>query len=134
MVGVFEKEQKVGVFRIDRILNRPDILEEDAIPFPEGFNFNRYLQASFHMFGTESTPVELICGNDVMDAILDKFGKGVMTYNYDEDHFCVMVNVAVSNVFYSWVFGFDGKVRISSPDSVQLEYYNMIENGCFTHN
>ena len=49
MVGVFEKEQKIGVFRIDRILNRPEILEEDTIPFPEGFNFNRYLQSSFHM-------------------------------------------------------------------------------------
>ena len=127
MVGVFEKEQKIGVFRIDRILNRPEILEEDAIPFPEGFNFNRYLQSSFRMFGTEATPVELICSNDVMDAILDKFGKNVMTYDYDEDHFCAMVDVAVSNVFFSWVFGFGSKVQINSPPNVRNEYKQMVQ-------
>ncbi len=126
MVGVFEKEQKIGVFRIDRILNRPEILEEDAIPFPEGFNFNRYLQSSFRMFGTEATPVELICSNDVMDAILDRFGKGVMTYKHDEDHFFAMVDVAVSNVFFSWVFGFEGKVRINSPTAVKEQYHQML--------
>ena len=127
MVGVFEKEQKIGVFRIDRILNRPEILEEDAIPFPEGFNFNRYLQSSFRMYGTESTPVELICCNDVMDAILDKFGKNVITYDYDEDHFCAMVDVAVSNVFFSWVFGFGGKVRINSPEEVVGQYRKLVQ-------
>ena len=127
MVGVFEKEQKIGVFRVDRILNRPEILDKDSIPFPEGFNFNRYLQSSFRMFGTESTPVELICSNDVMDAILDKFGKNVMTYDYDEDHFCVMVDVAVSNVFFSWIFGFGGKVRIESPVEVKTQYIAMID-------
>ena len=128
MVGVFEKEQKIGVFRIDRILNRPEILEEDAIPFPEGFNFNRYLQSSFRMFGTEATAVELICSNDVMDAILDKFGKSVMTYNYDENHFCAMVDVAVSNVFFSWVFGFGGKVRINSPEDVADQYKKLVQD------
>lgn len=50
-----------------------------------------------------------------MDAILDKFGKSVTTYNYDEDHFCAMVDVSVSNVFFSWIFGFGGKVMITSP-------------------
>jgi predicted DNA-binding transcriptional regulator YafY len=78
------------------------------------------------MFGTESTPVELICSNDVMDAILDKFGKNVMTYDYDEDHFYAMVDVAVSNVFFSWVFGFGGKVRINSPEVVAENYKNMV--------
>ena len=126
MVGVFEKEDKIGVFRIDRILNRPKILDEDAVPFPKGFSFNRYLQSSFRMFGTEATAVELICSNDVMDAILDKFGKSVMTYNYDEDHFCATVDVAVSNVFYSWVFGFDGKVKINAPVEIQGQYMNML--------
>ena len=128
MVGVFEKEDKIGVFRIDRILNRPEILDEDAIPFPKGFSFNRYLQSSFRMFGTEATTVEFICSNDVMDAILDKFGKSVMTYNYDEDHFCAMVDVAVSNVFFSWVFGFSGKVKINSPEDVVGQYRKLVQD------
>ena len=127
MIGVFEKEQKVGIFRIDRIMNRPEILQEDAIPFPADFNFNRYLQSSFRMYGTEATTVELICANDVMDAILDKFGKTVNTHRCDEERFVAIVDVAVSNVFFSWVFGFDGKVTIKSPETVITQYKKMVQ-------
>ena len=126
MVGVFEKEKKVGVFRIDRVLGRPEILEENAIPFPDDFDFSRYLQTSFHMYGTTASAVELICTNDVMDAVLDKYGKDVKTYQYDDSHFCAEVEVAVSNVFFSWVFGFGGKVIINAPAEVKNQYYQMV--------
>lgn len=128
MVGVFDDGEKVGVFRVDRIEKRPDILEEAADPFPADFDFNRYLQTSFRMFGTDHTKVELICSNDMMDAILDKFGKDVTTYAYDMENFLAEVEVAVSNVFFSWVFGFGGKVRIKGPAEVKEQYRQMVEN------
>jgi hypothetical protein len=80
MVGVFDNGKRVGTFRLDRILKRPDILEEDALPFPADFDFEKHLQTSFRMYGTKYTTVDLICKNDLMDAILDKFGKDVTTY------------------------------------------------------
>ena len=91
MVGVFDSG-KVGTFRLDRILKRPDILEEDALPFPVNFDFEKHLQASFRMYGTDYTTVDLICANDLMDAILDKFGKDVTTYAYDMENFRVEVD------------------------------------------
>ncbi len=90
------------------------------------FDFNQYLQTSFRMFGTDHTKVELICANDVMDAILDKFGKNVTTYAYDMENFLAEVEVAVSNVFFSWVFGFGGKVRIKGPADVKEKYKEMV--------
>ena len=126
MVGVFDDGEKVGVFRLDRIEKRPDILEDAADPFPDDFDFNRYLQTSFRMFGTDHTKVELICANEVMDAMLDKFGKDVTTYAYDMENFRAEVEVAVSNVFFSWVFGFGGKVRIYSPAEVKEKYKEMV--------
>ena len=68
-----------------------------------------------------------------MDAILDKFGKGVMTYSYDEEHFCAMVDVVVSNVFYGWIFGFGGKVKILSPEVVKKKYIDMINTAKEEH-
>ena len=126
MVGVFEDGAKVGVFRLDRILRRPEVLGEDALPFPDSFDFNKYLQTSFRMFGTDYTKVELICSNGVMDAILDKFGKDVTTYAYDMEHFKAEVEVAVSNGFFSWVFGFGGNVVIDGPSDVQKQYREMV--------
>jgi len=132
MVGVFDDGETVGVFRVDRIEKRPDIVEEAADPFPKDFDFNRYLQTSFRMFGTDYTKVDLICANDVMDAMLDKFGKDVTTYAYDMENFRAEVEVAVSNVFFSWVFGFSGKVRINGPVDVKEKYRQMVENAAKT--
>ena len=80
----------------------------------------------FHMYNSERKTVQLICANETMDAILDKFGMDVATYAYDMKSFKVEVNVAVSHVFYSWVFGFDGRVKILAPDDVKQEYKEMI--------
>ena len=127
MVGVFNDGCRVGIFRADRILKRPDILEEKADTVPEKFDFDKFLQTSFRMYGTEHTTVELICANDMMDAILDKFGKDVITDSYDEEHFSVEVDVVVSNVFFAWVFGFGGDVIIDGPKEVKEQYIKMVQ-------
>ena len=127
MVGVFDNGKRVGTFRVDRIMKRPDILEEDALPFPADFDFEKHLQTSFRMYGTKYTTVDLICSNDVMDAILDKFGKDVTTYCYDMENFRVEADVVPSTVFYSWVFGFGGDVVINGPADVKEEYKQLVQ-------
>jgi hypothetical protein len=78
------------------------------------------------MYGTDYTTVDLICKNDLMDAILDKFGKDVTTYCYDMENFRVEVDVVVSSVFFSWVFGFEGDVVINGPVEVKENYKEMV--------
>ena len=127
MVGVFDNGENIGIFRIDRVLKRPEILEEDAFPFPKSFDFDKFLQTSFRMYGTEHTTVDLICSNGLMDAILDKFGKDVSTYAYDMENFRAEVEVVVSNVFFAWVFGFGGAVKINGPKEVKEQYIEMLQ-------
>ena len=127
IVGVFDNGKRIGTFRLDRIMRRPEILEEDALPFPADFDFEKHLQTSFRMYGTKYTTVDLICSNDVMDAILDKFGKDVTTYCYDMENFRAEVDVVPSTVFYSWVFGFGGNVVINGPADVKEQYKEMVQ-------
>ena len=61
------------------------------------------------------------------DAIIDKFGTNAKTYAYDMTSFKLEVNVAVNHVFFSWIFGFGGMVRIKSPEDVKQQYKAMIE-------
>lgn len=42
------------------------------------------------------------------------------------ENFLAEVEVAVSNVFFSWVFGFGGKVRIKGPAEVKEQYKEMV--------
>lgn len=79
------------------------------------------------MYNGQRKQIELVCSNDVMDAIIDKFGKDVTVLENDMQSFRAVVNTAVGHVFYSWVFGFAGKVTIKSPDDVKKSYATMVK-------
>ncbi len=132
MVGVYDYQQRLGSFRVDRIAKTPVILKEDGVSAPVDFDINEYINTTFRMFNSEHIEVELICDNDVMDSIIDRFGDDVVTYANDLNSFRVIVNIAVSHIFYSWVFGFCGKVKIKGPDDVKNRYFEMIKSALDT--
>ena len=126
MIGVYDYKQRLGSFRVDRIAKCPTILKEEGTPAPENFDIDEYINTSFRMFNSEHAEVELICDNDVMDSIIDRFGADVTTYANDMTSFRAVVNVAVNHVFFSWVFGFGGKVKIKGPVKVKDKYADML--------
>ena len=126
VVGYSEKHKGIGSFRLDRIARQPNVLNEDAINPPKGFNVNTYLNSMFRMYNGQRKEIELICDNDVMDAIIDKFGKDVKVLANDMKSFRVIVNTAVGSVFYSWIFGFGGMVSIKGPSDVKDEYKQLV--------
>ena len=126
VVGVNDAKE-VRIFRLDRMADAPKILDEKAKGYPKGFSFPRFLNTTFRMFGTDYTTVTLLCANDVVDSILDRFGRSTKLTPVDDSHFRIKVDVAISNVFYSWVFGFSGKVRIEGPENVKTAYMDMVK-------
>ena len=127
VVGYSDKHNDIGSFRVDRIYETPKILREEAVPKPADFDEARFVQTMFHMYSKEPEMVELICDNNLMDTIIDKFSRDVKTYAYSLSEFKVEVEAAVSHVFYSWIFGFGGKVKISSPEHVKNQYREMVQ-------
>ena len=127
VVGVYEYKQRLGSFRIDRIASSPTILDEEATPAPDGFDIDEYINTTFRMYNSNHCDVELICDNSVMDSIIDRFGADVTTYANDMTSFRAIVNVATSHIFYSWVFGFGGLVKIKGPQEVKEAYAEMVK-------
>ena len=127
VIGYSEKHGEIGNFRVDRICNRPDILDDDAFPTPDDFDLNRYINTNFRMYASESQKVELICDNSVIDSLIDRFGEDIDTEIIDENTFKATVDISVNHIFYSWVFGFGGAVRINTPKEVKNGYYKMID-------
>ena len=128
VLGYSDKHQAIGSFRVDRISARPDILSEEAVPVPADFGVDDFLATTFRMYGSECQEVELICDNSVIDAIIDRFGTDVTIYACDMSTFRVIVRVAVSHIFFSWIFGFGGKVRIKGPEETKRQYAAMIRD------
>ena len=127
VVGYSDKYESIGSHRVDRIAETPKILEESAVPAPVGFDVAKYVRTTFRMYNAPRVEVELLCDNGVMDAIVDQFGPDVQTYAGDLQNFRVIEEVAVGTVFFNWIFGFEGKVKIKGPESVKQQYREMIE-------
>ena len=81
----------------------------------------------FRMYNAPRRVVELVCDNSVMDAIVDKFGVNCETYACDQQNFRVIAEIAVGKVFFNWIFGFEGKVKIKAPEDVKQQYVGMVE-------
>ena len=126
VVGYSEKHGNVGSFRVDRIVTTPQILSEEQQEPPKDFDLNIYLNSMFRMYNGERKQIELVCDNELMDSIIDRFGNDVNVSVYDANSFKANVTTSVGNVFYSWIFGFGGRVTINSPEDVKEEYAEMV--------
>lgn len=127
VVGFSDKHQGIISFRVDRIVRQPQILEDEAVQSLDDFDLNVYLNSMFRMYNGDRKQVELICQNDVMDAIIDKFGKSIEVLENDETSFGIEIYTSVGHIFYSWIFGFGGKVSIKAPEEVRAEYATMVK-------
>lgn len=126
VVGFSEKRGIVQSFRLDRFYRTPEVLQDAAVSAPAGFSLDSYAKSVFRMYDTDHpVEVELLCTNRLAGAIIDRFGKNVDMVEVDINQFTVKVTVCASPTFYRWVFGWNGEMKILSPDNVLVEYQDM---------
>lgn len=124
-----DKYKNLSNYRIDRIENAA--MENDKItPVKEFENFsvNEYCKQTFSMFMGELLTVELEADNDMIDEILDRFGKDVDVTYKQKSYFRIKVAVRVSPPFFAWIVQFQGRIKIKSPQSVKDELNKFISN------
>ena len=86
------------------------------------FDVDKYRRKVFGMYSGETRDVKMYCHKSLANVIIDRFGKkDVMMYPVDDEHFNVIVKIAVSPVFISWAMGFGDKLVVLSPESVRDE-------------
>jgi predicted DNA-binding transcriptional regulator YafY len=127
VIGYSDKYRTIGSHRVDRIAEMPEILDEAAVPAPVGFDINKFINTMFRMYNAPRKEVELVCDNSVMDAVIDKVGTDAPVYACDQHNFRVITEVAVGPVFFNWIFGFSGRVKIKGPEDVKEAYAGMIK-------
>lgn len=124
LVGYSNKRQKVVTFRVDRIVDL-EILDEPIIPEPDGFKMSDYARVVIEMFDGKQQQVELVCDNELMKSVIDKFGEGIETERISAGQFKTTVSVSTSKTFFAWCFRFAGQMKIVAPEGVVSEYRNM---------
>ena len=127
VVGWSDKHQGVSAFRADRMDNL-HILNEKVQKKPKGFRISDYSHKVFEMFDGEEVTVKLQCENHLMKYVIDRFGDKFKFESGDDGTFTCEVEVCLSPTFYGWVFGFDGGIRVVSPEDAVQSIIKMAKN------
>ena len=122
-VGWSEKHGKLAQFRVDRMV-AVESSDQAAVCMPD-FDPAEYVRKIFGMYPDDLCTVELLCENEVMRSVIDRFGEEVSTVTADDGHFKAIVEVAPSPPFFAWVFTFCGKIQILGPAEVLDEMRGM---------
>lgn len=127
VVGYYDKRDSIAAFRVDRLHN-PKVVDENAVAKPKDFNVDDYANKIFKMFDGEDVMVELECDNSLMKYIVDHYGLGIETRKITEKTFIAKVPATLSPTFFGWVFQFDGKMWINSPEEAKEKYNRMLQD------
>ncbi len=127
LIAYDEDADKMKHYRVDKmqhmkVLEEPRKGEEAFI----GFDFASFAKKTFGMFGGQDKEVTLLCANELVGVVIDRFGQDIWTVPEDEGHFRAKVMVTVSPQFFGWITGIGSKMKIAGPKEVQEEYKNYI--------
>ena len=128
VLGYSDKHKRVTTFRIDKIADVPTILNNPAEEKPDSFDISRFIKTAFRMYEGELKNVTVLFDNDLIGSVVDKFGTDIKITPVDENTSSITAQVMISPVFFRWIFGFGGKIKILSPESVKKQYADMIKN------
>lgn len=126
VIGYSDSHQKIVKFRIDRIYGMK-ITEKFAVRKPEGFKVSDYFSQVFSMYEGTERAIALLCENELMTYVIDRFGESVPVTPADEDHFSATVKVSLSQTFYRWVFSFGGRMKIQAPQEAVDGFQNLLQ-------
>jgi len=126
----YDKAHKeIRPYRVDR-MEGVSIIETSIREGKEVFDaidMRKFQKYTFGMYSGEVKEVTMIFTNNMMNAVVDRFGRDIFIHKVDDYHFRVSVEVAVSPQFYGWVFGLGKMVRIAAPEDVRQGYLDMLK-------
>lgn len=117
----------IGTYRIDRIRNLENT-DLRAFPKPADYSPAIYHEQVFSMRTGETTEVQLLCDNELMQDVVERFGKNIKTVIVDKEHFKAYVKVSVESTFFGWLVSYGGKMKLIGPQQVADEYKTVLEN------
>ena len=124
-----EKHDDFANYRVDR-MDRIEVLDEPALKNERIATFDaRELESrAFGMYSGEPVAATLLVDEEVMGAVIDRFGKDVESVPTGEKQARVYATVMKSPVLFGWLAQFGGRVRIEKPTALAQEYRAYLED------
>lgn len=125
LIAYYKKYDSISNFRVDR-MESIEILDEPIVPKPKNFNVAEYMNSTFSMFSGTPCDVKLRFKNDLVNIVIDRFGKDVFIVPDGGEHFIVRVTVRAEQPFLAWLFMFGINAEILAPQELRNKYKNQL--------
>jgi len=120
LIAYSDDRQGLTHFRVDR-MSSVRKLSESRCSDAAGFKLAEYSKKVFGMFGGEETDVKLRVDNKIAGSVIDRFGKDTILIPDGDRHFTIRVRIAMSPIFYGWLFQFGDLCEVVEPRSLKDE-------------
>ena len=106
-------------YRVDR-MTHVEVAAEKRTLCPEltGKALHEHANRLFQMYSGELVDVKMRFSRELVNVVVDRFGKDTMMIPDGENHFNFTAKVAISPMFLSWIIGFGAKAKILYPEWV----------------
>ena len=113
----------IKTYRVDR-MELLQVSDKPATRCAEiaNYEYEDFAYQSFGMFHGEQACVTLHANANMMDTIVDRFGRDVEVVKATPAYADIRVNVRLSPQFFGWVAGLNGGVTIKAPRRVTADY------------
>lgn len=120
LVAWHSRYGKLAHFRVDKMTDIR-VEEESRQLLDKRIDPVEYCQKTFGMFAGPDSWVKVRFARELMGVVVDRFGKDVSVTRDGEDRFIANIKVAVSPVFYSWLWQFGRRAEILGPAEVRQD-------------
>ena len=118
-----DESEQVKTYRVDRMqIAQISDMRATRCEAIANYDFGDFSYQSFGMFHGTPKTVTLRAEPEMMDAIVDRFGREIEVAKATASYADVRVGVQVSPQFFGWLAGLDGHVTIRTPKKLVEEY------------
>ena len=130
LIGYDSAASKIKHYRVDKMRNIVHLEEKrEGKEAFNALNMAAYSRMNFGMFGGEETAVKLMFKNEMVGIFLDRFGKDITIRKSKEEGYSeTIVNVALSDQFFGWIFALGNGVKITAPKEVAQRFADELKD------
>ena len=123
LIANYDEHDNVSHYRLDRITD-VEILKESRRPMKtvkgleKGFNISEYISEHLYMYSGDSIRVKLRANENLMDALIDAFGKDFRVTLGDGGDIIASLKCN-PNAFFYWAMQYGSNVEVLEPESMR---------------
>lgn len=112
LIGYLMPEKELRHYRLDRMRN----LRQTNETYPaETFDLTNYLRKTFMMYSGEEDKIEIQFHNNLINVMIDHFGRDVDIRKVDDEHFVVKTKAHISDGLVKWILTWGAEAKVLAP-------------------